>query len=421
MTFPSGPEGITTLGADTADGWNIWAPRAEIAPQFWVEAGAGRAGGDALVIHGNGNPACHGAWRRRMEVIAGRQYGFTARYRVQDVPHPRRCVTVRLDWRDANDERIRQPDHAREAGTEGIWAALEYAAAAPLNATHVILELSLAWSASGTVWWDEVALMEEAPRPERIVRVATLHHQPRNTNSSSESVAQFCRLAESAAPQKPDLICLPEAISFIGTGKELHETGESVPGPTTEALGAVAKSLNCYLVAGIVERVGAAVYNTAVLIGRVGEIIGTYRKTHLPREEVEAGLTPGNDYPVFQTDFGTVGILICWDAQFPEPARAMALRGAEILLLPIWGGSETLVRARAIENHVFLVSSSYAMRSFILDPAGNMLAEATDADPIAVAELALDRTIHQPWIGDMTARTWKERRPDIPVEPVSPD
>ena len=202
---------------------------------------------------------------------------------------------------------------------------------------------------------------------------------------------------------------------------ELHEAGEAVPGPTTEALGVAAKSLNCYLVAGIFERVRSIVYNTAVLIGRQGEIVGTYRKTHLPREEVEAGLTPGDSYPVFQTDFGKVGLLICWDAQFPEPARAMALRGAELLLLPIWGGSELLVRARAMENHVFLVSSSYDLRSYILDPAGNVLAEATDADPIAVAELALDRPLLQPWIGDMAARTWKERRPDIAVELISPD
>ncbi|MDQ2798909.1 MAG: carbon-nitrogen hydrolase family protein, partial [Armatimonadota bacterium] len=387
MTFPSGPAGFVPVGANTAVGWTTWAPRAEIAPQFRVEAGAG---GDALVIHGSGNPACHGAWRRRVAVTNGRQYRFTARYRVHDIPYACRNVTARLDWRDANGERIRQPDHAREAGTEDGWTTLKYNVTAPEGACAVVLELSLAWSASGTVWWDEVALTEEASRPERLVRVATLHHRPRNTNSAAGSVAQFCRLAESAAPHKPDLICLPEAISFIGTGKELHETGESVPGPTTEALGAVAKSLNCYLVAGLFERVGPVVYNTAVLIGRAGEIVGTYRKTHLPREEVEAGLTPGDSYQVFQTDFGTVGILICWDAQFPEPARAMALRGAEILLLPIWGGNELLVRARAIENHVFLVASSYDLRSYILDPAGNVLAEATDADPIVVAELALD-------------------------------
>ncbi len=409
MSFPLDPQGITEPEQDAPDEWTPWAPRPEIAPRFFVEAGA-------LAIHGDGDAACHGAWRRRLDVSGGRHYRFTARRRAEGVAHARRCLTARLDWRDADGERIRQPDLVGEAGQEGDWTMLEHAAEAPPMARSVVIELALAWSASGTVWWDGVALTEGAPRPARTVRAATLHYRPRDTRSPAESVAQFCRLAEGAGRCRPDILCLPEAITAIGAGRELHEAGEPVPGPTTEALGAVARSLHCYLVAGLLERVGRVVYNTAVLIGRGGEAVGTYRKTHLPREEVEAGLTPGDSYPVFQTDFGTVGLMICWDLQFPEPARALALRGAEIILLPIWGGSEVLARARAIENHVFLVSSSYDMRSFILDPAGEVLAEATDADPIASADLALDRPLLQPWIGDMRARTWQERRPDIPVE-----
>lgn len=397
------------MNQDTTEGWTTWAPRVEIAPRFFVEEGA-------LAIHGDGNPACHGAWRRRMDVSGGRHYRFTAHCRAEGVAHARRCVTARLDWRDASGERIRQPDLVGEAGREGDWTTLDYTVESPPSASHVVVELALAWSAGGTVWWDGVTLMEASPRPARIVRAATIHHRPRDTRSSAESVAQFCCLAERAASHRPDILCLPEAITAVGTGRDLHEAGEPIPGPTTQTLGAAAKSLHCYLVAGLLERVGQAVYNTAVLIGRDGAVVGTYRKTHLPREEVEAGLTPGDSYPVFQTDFGTVGLMICWDLQFPEPARALALAGAEILLLPIWGGSELLARARALENHVFLVSSTYDMRSFILDPAGEVLAEATDAAPVAIAELALDRPLLQPWIGDMRARTWKERRPDIPVE-----
>jgi predicted amidohydrolase len=142
-------------------------------------------------------------------------------------------------------------------------------------------------------------------------------------------------------------------------------------------------------------------------------LAGIYRKTHLPREEWESGITPGDEYPVFDTDFGKVGLIICWDVQFPEPARAMALKGAEILLLPIWGGSDVLARARAIENHVFLISSTFDMRTFIVNPAGRILAEGTPEMPIAAAELRLNQRILQPWLGDMKNRTWKERRPDI--------
>jgi predicted amidohydrolase len=108
-------------------------------------------------------------------------------------------------------------------------------------------------------------------------------------------------------------------------------------------------------------------------------------------------------------------VQICWDVQFPEPSRAMALGGAELVLVPIWGGNETLVKARAIENHFFLVTSSYDMKTFIVDPVGAVLAEATAEHPVALAEIDLDRKIVQPWLGDMKVRTWKERRPDIPI------
>src|SRR5260221_11128365 len=129
-----------------------------------------------------------------------------------------------------------------------------------------------------------------------------------------------------------------------------------------------------FIVAGICTGEGAVFKNTAVLIDRAGRFIGKYRKVYLPREEIEGGLTPGNDYPVFRTDFGKVGMMICWDLQYADPARALALRGAEMILMPIWGGNEALAKARAIENQVFLVSSGYDYPTSIMDPTSGLLA-----------------------------------------------
>jgi predicted amidohydrolase len=84
---------------------------------------------------------------------------------------------------------------------------------------------------------------------------------------------------------------------------------------------------------GIFEREGDAIYNTAALIGRKGELIGKYRKTHLPAVEAW-NETHGDGFPVFETDFGTVGMLICYDILFPEAARCLVLNGAEILFNP---------------------------------------------------------------------------------------
>src|ERR1039458_2412188 len=91
-------------------------------------------------------------------------------------------------------------------------------------------------------------------------------------------------------------------------------------------LGELALKHSSYVAAGMYEREGTAIYNTAVLIDRAGNVEGKYRKVYLPREEVEAGLMPGSDYPVFRTDFGTVGLMICYDVFFADPARALATK-----------------------------------------------------------------------------------------------
>ena len=167
------------------------------------------------------------------------------------------------------------------------------------------------------------------------------------------------------------------------------------------------------MVAGLYEREGAAVYNTAVLIDRDGALAGKYRKVYLPREEVEGGLTAGAAYPVFATDFGTVGLMICWDTQFADPARALALAGAELLLVPIAGGNETLVRARAIENRVFLASSGYDYPTEVIDPDGRRLASAVTDGTVALATIDLAARYADPWLGDMRGRFRRELRSDV--------
>jgi predicted amidohydrolase len=396
-------------------GWKTWSPRAEISPRFSVDPAAGIGGHGALRVDGGGNPGAYGAWQYRIQnITAGRFYRLIAHYRTQEVPFDRRCVSMRMLWFDANGRRARPPDYALDTATEAGWTRVEHRSQAPDNGQSLVIELALLWAAQGTVWWDDIRVMEETAAPAREVRVATIYHRPQKSKSAAESVEAFCAMAEKTAAQKPDVICLPEGVTVVGTGKTYADVSEPVPGPTTERLGILARKLGSYIVAGIYERVGSLIYNTAVLIDRKGNLAGTYRKTHLPYEEVEGGITPGDSYPVFTTDFGKVGILICWDIQFPEPARALALQGAEMILVPIWGGSEVLARARAIENHVFLVTSSYDMKTFIVDPAGSVLAEAGAGAPIAGAVIDLDRKILQPWLGDMKTRTWKERRPDLP-------
>ena len=131
----------------------------------------------------------------------------------------------------------------------------------------------------------------------------------------------------------------------------------------------------------------------------------------LPREEIDGGITPGDAFPTFATDFGRVGIMICWDVTFPEAARALAMDGAEVILMPIWGGNTTLTRARAIENQVYVVSSSYDMESGVFDLEGALAAQATEENPVAVLEVDLGAKKDWPWLGDLKNRIPREMPP----------
>ncbi|MBA3846819.1 MAG: carbon-nitrogen hydrolase family protein, partial [Planctomycetes bacterium] len=113
------------------------------------------------------------------------------------------------------------------------------------------------------------------------------------------------------------------------------------------------------------------------------------------------------------TDIGRIGMMICWDNHFPEPARRLADAGAEIICLPIWGGFELLTRARAQENHVHLISSSYDMRCMVVDPTGEVVGEADAQRPIAIAEIDLSKRHRQFWVGDFGSTVWAERRGDL--------
>jgi len=163
-----------------------------------------------------------------------------------------------------------------------------------------------------------------------------------------------------------------------------------------------------YIVAGIYEKEGPAVYCTAFLLGRDGELKGKYRKVSIPNEEFHGGITPGKSLPVFDTDFGKIGIMICLDLFFPEPAHMLALQGAEVIFLPIWGGNLTLARARAIENQIYLVSSSFDMITGIFDKTGELMIEANEENPVAMVEVDLNKRQLWDWLGEWRNRITRE-------------
>ena len=135
-----------------------------------------------------------------------------------------------------------------------------------------------------------------------------------------------------------------------------------------------------------------------------------------PQEEIDGGITPGNSFPVFETDFGKIGLMICWDVTFPEPARMLAQKGAEIIFLPIWGGDVTLTKARAIENQVYVVSSTYDMITAVFDQEGKIVKEATVKNPVVVTSIDLNKKTMWPWIGDLKSRIFREIPPQAAIK-----
>jgi predicted amidohydrolase len=222
-------------------------------------------------------------------------------------------------------------------------------------------------------------------------------------------------LVRAAAAEGAALVALPEKWNLLGLGEQLVAGAEPLDGPTLEAARSWARELGIHLLAGsIPERAeGEKAFNTSVLIGPDGEDVAVYRKIHMFDVDV-GGVSyreseheePGSEIVTAPVGELTAGLTVCYDLRFPELFRILAVRGARLITLPsaftlLTGRDhwEVLVRARAIENQVFMVApnqvgeappqySSYG-RSAIVDPWGVVLAMAPDEECFVIAELDL--------------------------------
>jgi predicted amidohydrolase len=249
------------------------------------------------------------------------------------------------------------------------------------------------------------------------MRVAAV--QLNSTDDIKRNRSTADRLVRTAAANGAELVVLPEKWNVLGTDEQMAAAAEPLDGPSTTWARELAAELGIDLVAGsIVERVEGheKTLNTSVHVGPDGEIRAVYRKIHMFDVEVDGtvyresdGEDPGEEIVVSELAGGIVaGMSICYDVRFPELYRILALRGAEIILIPAaftlattrdhW---ETLLRARAIENQCFVVAPNQigahppgdrsGGRSLIVDPWGLPLAMASDGEAAIVAELDLGR------------------------------
>jgi len=248
---------------------------------------------------------------------------------------------------------------------------------------------------------------------------------------------------EEAAAKGAEIVCLQELFRspYFCQSEDTatFDLAEPIPGPSTEAIGAVARARRVSVVASLFEKRAEGVFhNTAVLIGSDGAIGGLYRKMHIPDDPLyyeKYYFTPGDvGFRSFAAGGAQIGALVCWDQWFPEAARLTALRGAEILFYPTaigWHPQEkaefgaaqydawlTIQRSHAIANGVFVVAVNriglegnleFWGGSFVADPFGRILAQASH-DREEILLVPCDRRL----IGE-TRRNWpflRDRRID---------
>lgn len=412
-----------------SDAWHTWSPREAISPNFKKDTEQ-----RLLLIQSHGQRSTHGAWWCQVDHIqAETAYVITGQYLSSNIKHESTHISMIVTWLDQDGTWLVREYIDELTLLDDGWRQLHKHMAAPAGASSLKIELELKWLPTGTVYW-RLPQLEVKPLPKRKVKLATTYIDPYvgMRSNLAGNLHVMTELIDRVGQHRPDLIVFSETIFDRLSKLPLADIAQPITGELVQVMRGKAQEIKAYVVFSMHEVDGNEYYITSVLIDRKGDVVGTYRKTHLPLAEAQMGIVPGDDYPVFETDFGKVGMLICYDQNYPEAARALRLQGAEVICISTAGDAPILTKARAVENGVYVVvagiDGSKVMRtshgvgraSRIINPEGTVIAEIGKGDEIdyCVAEVDLNQRFTDYWFsvgpaeGEPRNVLIKERRPD---------
>ena len=212
-------------------------------------------------------------------------------------------------------------------------------------------------------------------------------------------IDQAGALAKAGYEGRLDLVVLPEhAIQTEKRGADVSAAEKAVPleGQVLDRMAAKAKQYHTYVIVPLIRADGKRYYNVATLLDRDGKVVGVYDKVHpvgrAGDERLENGITPGSEFPVFQCDFGKVGIQICWDMSYDGGFAALAKSGAEIVAIPTASPQTLQPSSHALRYRYYVVTSTSRDNATIFNPAGQVTAQTT-ADPVLVQQIDLSYAI----------------------------
>ncbi|MCY3990455.1 MAG: carbon-nitrogen hydrolase family protein [Caldilineaceae bacterium] len=224
---------------------------------------------------------------------------------------------------------------------------------------------------------------------------------PDEPDRLQKTLDRMCGYVADAAQEQSDIVAFPEICNCLDTA-DPSDVAEPLDGPTVTALSQAARQHELYVVCPLIVSEDGRRYNCAVLIGRKGEIVGVYRKNFPTHPELEAGVTPGVETPVFETDFGRVGLCICFDLNYWEVGSGLCRNHAELVIWPsMWAGGRML--SKWAMEFGFNMAAVWKEQSTFVDVAGRELLavkrearDRTGRSPVVTARIDLDRRLLHP-------------------------